>query len=113
MSSVLDWSACTPYNYKANSYNVFNSRYKNIRYRLHPYTTYTVKAQDMANLPGISFNLYGTTDLWHVLLSFNGLSDPLNDIYPGLVLNVPNKNDILVLLSQTSANSKKYNSVVI
>lgn len=112
MSSILLWSSCTPYNTKSNTYNVFGSRYKNIRYNLRPYSTYVVTAKDVANLPGISFNVYGTTDLWHVILSFNGLSDPLNDLYPGLVLNIPNKSDVLALLSQVQSTNTVTRSTI-
>lgn len=112
MASILLWSSCTPYNTKSNTYNVFSSRYKNIRYNLRPYTTYTVTAKDVANLPGISFNVYGTTDLWHIILAFNGLSDPLNDLYPGLVLNIPNKSDVLSLLSQAQSTNTIVRSTI-
>jgi hypothetical protein len=71
-----------------------------------------VTAKDVANLPGISFNVYGTTDLWHIILAFNGLSDPLNDLYPGLVLNIPNKSDVLSLLSQAQSTNTIVRSTI-
>lgn len=113
MSSALRWANCTPFDTKSNTYSVFSSRYKNLRYKLHPESTYRVNQQDMANLPGISFNVYGTTDLWHAILSFNGLSDPLNDIYPGLVLQIPSKTALLSVLTFVNNTQRKANRVVI
>ena len=63
---------------------------------------YVVTSEDIANLPGISFKIYGTTDLWRILLEYNGLTDPLSDIHVGLTLRVPDKSDILTLLSQST-----------
>lgn len=106
MSSSLLWSNCTPFNYISGMYNVFNSKYKNLRYRLKPSSTYTVTQKDVANLPGISYNVYGTTDFWHVILVFNGLSDPLNDLYPGLVLQIPDKTSILTALTSDQGTTR-------
>ena len=100
INSRYNWSNCTPYDFSAKAYNVFLSKYKNLRYVMNEVDQYVVSSDDIANLPGISFKLYGTTDLWRILMEYNGLSDPLSDIYIGLVLRVPDKSDILTLLSQ-------------
>lgn len=111
MPSILSFSQCTPYDYKSGQYNIFKSNYKSLRFLLPTYSTYVVGAEDCSNLPGISYKVYGTTDLWRVILDFNGLSDPLNDIYPGLTLNLPNKSDLLIALSGNEDHSA--NKVVI
>ena len=83
MSSSLNWSLCTPYT-QTYGYDSFHSLYKNLRYQIKNYTTYKVTSGDVANLPGISFNVYGTVNLWRVILEFNGLSDPINDVQVGI-----------------------------
>lgn len=99
MSSSLTWSLCTPYS-ETYGYDSFHSLYKNIRYRIRNYSTYKVTAADVANLPGISFNAYGTVALWRVILEFNGLNDPINDIQIGMTLNIPDKSAVASLLSK-------------
>lgn len=101
----LTYSKCTPFNTKGKYYSVFKSTYKNIRYRMGTNQTYTVGVDDVANLPGISYKLYGTVDLWRVILEFNGLSDPINDLYVGQVLQIPSKTDVLSILSSSDSTS--------
>lgn len=100
----LTWGGCTPY-VEGEGYNVFKSTYRNLRYRIKNSQPYRVSVDDMSNLPGIAFKAYGTTDLWRVILEFNGLSDPLNDVFPGQILNIPQKSDILVILSEPISNT--------
>lgn len=103
--SLFLWSRCTPYNADAKMYQPFGSKYKNLRYLLKTSITYKVTAADMANLPGISYKVYGTVDLWRAILEYNGLSDPLNDIYAGLLLNLPDKSELLTVLSATQSTN--------
>ena len=107
MASLLSYSQCTPFDYKSQTYNIFKSKYKNLRYSLSPASVYKLQADDLANLPGLSFKLFGSTDYWRILLDYNGLYDPLNDLYPGLVLNVPSRSDLLTLLSSKDESIKK------
>lgn len=112
MSSSLNWSLCTPYT-QTYGYDSFHSLYKNLRYQIKNYTTYKVTSGDVANLPGISFNVYGTVSLWRVILEFNGLSDPINDVQVGMILNIPNKSEVASLLSQPLDDGSSSNTITI
>ena len=110
--SKLTYSECTPFNTKSKYYSPFKSNYKNLRYKLSSKQTYTVSTDDLANFVGISYKLYGTVDLWRVILDFNGLNDPISDLYIGQVLQIPSKTDILTLLSE-DLNKKNNETMVI
>ena len=112
MSSSLTWRLCTPYS-DTYGYDSFHSLYKNIRYRIQNYSTYKVKASDVANLPGISFNVYGTVSLWRVILEFNGLSDPINDVQIGMTLNIPDKSAVASMLSKPLSTGSSSNTITI
>lgn len=104
MSNDYDYSKYTPVDNTGTQYSVFKSAYKNIRFALSVASTYTVNESDMANLMGIAFRLYGDISLWRMLLAFNGLQDQVQEVYPGLVLNCPNKNDVTAYLSAQQSN---------
>lgn len=98
MSTDYDYSNNTPI--AQGVYSVFKSGYKNIRFALTTTQTYTIKQADMANLVGLAYTLYGDVSLWYALLAFNGLQDPIQEIYPGLILNIPSKSDVIAYLSK-------------
>lgn len=113
MSSELTWSGCTPYDVSTGSYDYFHSLYNNIRYQISTSSVYKIKADDVANLPGISFRVYGTVDLWRVILEYNGLNDPINDIEVGMVLNIPSKSEVASLLSSPITNTVARSTITI
>lgn len=110
-STIIDWSSATPiYTYNSkNYYNPFRSNYKNIRYTIPSQGKYTVTAGDTGRIAMISYKVYGDTCFWRALLEYNGLKNPVSDIYPGLVLNLPNKSALVSLLSDTP--HEKQNSI--
>lgn len=92
-TSLLDWSQCTPFyaNQTTYYYDPFKSTYKNIRFLLSKTSTYTVTKKDMGRIATISYNVYGTTTLWRVLLEYNQIHDPITELYPGVVLDIPDQ----------------------
>lgn len=104
MANSYDYSSYTPIDNTGSAYSVFKSAYKNIRFALSTAQTYPVDESDMANLAGIAFRLYGDVSLWRMLLAFNGLQDQVQEVYPGLVLNCPNKSDVIAYLSSQHNN---------
>lgn len=100
-----DWSLQTPLDNTYASYNVFKSAYKNIRFSVATVSTYTVKEHDIANLPGIAYNVYNDTSYWHIILRFNGINDALQDVYAGLVLNMPDKAQVIAYISSQTNNT--------
>lgn len=104
MSTDYDYSKQTPLDNTGNDYSIFRSNYKNIRFALAPNGTYVINESDMANLPGIAFRYYGDVSMWRVLLAYNGLQDQIQEVYPGLILNIPSKTDVVKYLSAQQAS---------
>lgn len=81
------------------SLNYSSARYKNIKFLLQAQRTYLVKQGDACNLPGIAFKEYGDKDYWWVIGLYNGIIDPIQDLTPGTLLQLPSITDINTLLS--------------
>lgn len=113
-TSLVEWSQCTPYYADSGLkyyYNPFKSTYKNIRFILNKTGTYTVTKKDIGRIATISFNVYGTTTLWRVLLEYNGIHDPLSELVPGVVLEIPDKAQAISYLTSVSSSSNIGSSV--
>lgn len=73
--------------------------------RLLPYSDLIrVDAQWESNLPGLAMQYLGTELRWWVLLLYNGLYDPIEDVKPGIVLKIPDRNSLEDLLGSTELN---------
>ena len=81
--------------------NIFESAYKDLRFNVRMARYVTVDSAWEANLPGLSYAVYGTTDLWRVLLYANGLRDPLNDVAVGVRLGIPDLNSVASYLMRS------------
>lgn len=57
-------------------------------------TRIQINGETTANLPGIAAKYLGSRYYWWVLLMFNGLADAVNDIKPGVILRIPNAQDL-------------------
>jgi len=57
-------------------------------------TTYTVKSSDISRPDIISYNNYGRIDYWWFIMKFNSVDDVWNELYPGLLLKMPDIRDI-------------------
>lgn len=105
VSTDFNWSSYTPLDSSGNNYDIFKSAYKNIRFAVQPQTQYQLTATDMGNLPGLAYKFFGDVSLWRLLLSYNGISDPLSGVAVGMVINVPARADVIAYLSKQSANA--------
>lgn len=87
-----------------NQLSIFSSGYKNLRFALQADRPIVLTQADVANLPGLAFKHLGDMSLWRVLLAFNGLSDPIQDIYAGQTLLLPTKASAIQYLTRTTTN---------
>ena len=87
-------------------YDFFRSGYKNIRFNISSFQRTTLDGTTAYNLPGLVYNVYGDTSLWRALLAYNGLNDPLSDIYPGQILNLPDKATLVAYLANSISNNQ-------
>lgn len=103
----FNWSRYSPIDNTGRQRSIFKSAYKNMRFILRPGRRITVTQKDIANLPGIAHREYGSVDLWRVILSYNAIKDPIQDIVPGTVLILPTKSSVISLMSQHQDNSRR------
>lgn len=103
----FDYSRYTPLDNTFDNYDVFKSAFKNIRFAL-PFTgTLVISEADIANLAGLSFRIYGKTSLWRLLLAYNGMQDPIQDMWPGQVLRYPSLAAIITYVNEQLHNKQE------
>lgn len=100
----FNYSRYTPLD-NTGYYDIFRSGYKNLRFNVQQTQQLQLDAGTAYNLPGLAYKLYGDTSLWRALLAYNGLSDPLTDIQPGVTLIIPTKADVVAYISRQTTNS--------
>jgi len=79
-------------------YNVFDAKFKDIRFRIPSRRSIVIDSSNEGNLPLIAHLELGDQKLWWVLLQYNGLFDGLEDVKPGLVLRIPDRTALRTLL---------------
>lgn len=99
VSSDYDYSRFTKLDNTGTNYDIFRSAYKNIRFAIPTVQTLVVRDSDVGNLAGIAFRVYGDVSLWRMILAFNGMQDPIQDMYPGQVLKLPSKSAVIQYLN--------------
>ena len=55
---------------------------------------YNVTESDIQRPDLISYKIYGTTDKWWVIMKYNKISDVWNDLFVGMILEVPSTKNI-------------------
>lgn len=83
------------------AFDIWDSTAKDMRYNVPTATTIVVDSSLEANLPHIAYEYLGDTSLWWTLLYFNGLTDPLSDIYSLAVLRIPERQALITYLERT------------
>ncbi len=101
-SGAMNYSAFTPIDNTGTAYSIFRSGYKNVRFAIQAQNKITITSATAYNMPGLAYSLYQDCSLWLALLAYNGLSDPLTDVYPGLTMNVPSKSDLVAYASRAN-----------
>lgn len=104
MAQNYTYSRYTPVTEDRKAWSIWRSAYKNVRFSLVLERIIVLTESDTANLPGISFKHYGTVDYWRVLLHYNGLCDPIQDVYAGMSFNLPTQPSIVAWLTRQQNN---------
>lgn len=60
----------------------------------YPIQTYRISVTDMMRPDLISWRAYGTVSFWWVILAFNDIENPLVELEPGMLIDMPHKMDI-------------------
>ena len=95
------------------SLNVFDSKTKDIRFALSPSRIVTVDASTEANLPKLANDFLGDQSLWWLLLEYNGLLDPIQDIFPGQRLLIPERRQVIAFLEASQTKPESSTIVVV
>jgi hypothetical protein len=86
-------------------WNYFSSAFKNIRFNVPVNQQIQLTAADAANLPGLAYRYFGDTSWWRVIMAFNGWSDALSQVAPGVIMNLPTKAAVIQYLSSQKQNT--------
>ncbi len=85
-------------------WDIYDAAFKNLRYLVPASKTIVLTSADSANLPGIAATYLGSRFLWWALLAYNGLYDAIEDVGPGVTLNIP---DPAALITFLKANNQQ------
>lgn len=69
---------------------------------IYPPTTYQLKGDDIARPDLISYKAYGRFDYWWIIMKYNGIDDVWNEIYPGMLISLPDARDINAYVTEYS-----------
>lgn len=75
-----------------------NARYMDLHEAPLRYTFHTVTSSDLGQPDAIAFRYYQDSNWWWLLCSFNGIVNPLTDMYLGQRLKVPSLHQAQMLL---------------
>lgn len=76
------------------------------------YTTYTISEDEEYNAPLLSYNAYGSTAFWWVLMNYNGMVS-MFDIKTGTVIKIPFQAEVIAVLSDAQTYVDSSSTVVI
>ena len=63
--------------------------------------TFVTVSQELLNRPDmISYDVYGTVDLWWVIFEFNKINDPLFDLKLGQQIRIPDKDRVIEAINK-------------
>jgi hypothetical protein len=68
----------------------------------YPVKYYRVEERDAMRPDLISYKIYGTIGYWWLIMSVNGIQNPLKDIVVGTLLKIPSALDIYAFQKQWS-----------
>lgn len=84
--------------------DLLNSGYVNLRYGATLETVITIDSRYEANLPGLAFDYYGNQEMWRVIMEFNGIQDPLNEVLVGVLIRMPSQASVDAFFTKTSTD---------
>ena len=61
----------------------------------------------------ISYNAYGATEYWWIIMQFNSIQFPLTQLQAGTIINIPDLNQVIEFLTANNPNSPSTTQTVI
>jgi hypothetical protein len=53
------------------------------------YTLHELTPEQVGNAPLLAYQVYGSEDLWWIILAYNAILDPEQELIPGKILRIP------------------------
>ena len=107
--SKFDYTNFARMNADGVTHNTFSSAFRNMRFVVQYNQVITLDTSWEGNAPGLADRYLGDARLWWVILHYNGISDYLNGLVPGMQLRIPDRKALLNYLElssqQTSADT--------
>jgi len=79
------------------------AKYINLRDSIKTYSIAIITSVEENRSDIISKKYYGTEELWWIICQFNGVVNPLEDLYVGLEIKIPKYQELIIYL-QNSVN---------
>lgn len=79
-----------------------NASYSNIREDITDFTWFTITDVEAGMADLLAYRFYEDETLWWVICLFNGIIDPLADLYTGRRIRIPAQNSIELYLTRKS-----------
>lgn len=101
---MFDYTNFMPVTSDGEHRDVFNSQFRNLRFLVPVVEKLMIGAAFAHNAPGLAHAKLGDAKLWWVLMAYNGLYDPRVDLYPGRMIDIPDRQATLTVLQSSSRN---------
>lgn len=99
--SITNYLLPTP---DGDHFDFWGAAFTNMHMSVREVTRIQVNAETTANLPGIAAKFLGSRYYWWVILMFNDIYDPLNDVIPGTILKIPDAQQLNAYLQNRKAS---------
>lgn len=87
------------------SLDLLGAKFNNLAMLIPSSRTIVVNSSAEANLPFLADKYMGTSSLFWAIAMFNGIIDPINDVYIGRRLLIPARSAIISLLEAGSRSN--------
>lgn len=105
MANDFNYTRYMPLTSDGEARDVFNSQFRNLRYAVPVGQQIVLTVAHAYNAPGLAHKYLGNAKLWWAIIHFNGMKDPRIDLYPGRVVNIPNRQALLSFLETPASTS--------
>jgi hypothetical protein len=89
------------------SLDYLSAKYLNMSFALAAERTFIVTSANIANSPGLAYQIYGDRNYWWVICMYNGILDPMQDLQPGTVLQIPSITSVNAFLTREIVQERK------
>jgi hypothetical protein len=85
--------------------DIYTAKFKDIRFSVPASASVEIDASTESNLPYLAEKYLGDQNLWWIILEYNGLIDPIDDVSPGVTLLIPERRSVIAYLDANLNNT--------